>query len=138
MALSTNTLKLMKVLYWILLSLIHLYIVYILLVSNRTITGIIWLIMGFMLILIMYGVYFPGGDPGSQWPPYISACPDYLSQIAPNACVDYVGLHSRLIKSDPRHPPALTETEKVFNAAGDRATKAQNAQMRGLSWQGIT
>lgn len=138
MAFSTNTLTLLKSLYWILGVSIHLYICYLLLVTSRTITGILWLVFGFMLLWLMYPVYFPPGDPGSQWPPYITACPDYLTLIAPNKCVDYVGLGSpQLQKADPAHPPAVTDTKYVFDATGSLQEKAQKAKQFGLSWEGV-
>jgi len=141
MALSKQTLKLMKYLYWIILTLGHLYVCYLLLVTNRAIAGIIWLIVGFVLIFVMYPYYFTPGDPGSQWPPYISACPDYLTLIAPNKCVDYVGLHSMLVKSDPLVRPNVSDqntyNSRVFDSKGSVADKAARAQMLGLSWEGI-
>jgi hypothetical protein len=138
MAFSTRTLQLLKSLYWILLSLVHLYICYLLFTSNRAITGIMWLIFGFMLLFIMYPVYFPPGDPGSHWPPYVSACPDYLTLVGPNACADFVGLNSPLLKkSDPSLPPALTDSSKVFDTSGPVSTKAARAQQYGLSWEGV-
>ena len=138
MAISTRTITLFKWLYWIILTCVHLYICYILFATNRAIAGIIWLILGFMLIFLLYPVYFPMGDPGSKWPPYVRACPDYLTMIAPNACVDYVGLNSaKLQKSDPAHPPIITDATKVFNASGDVGEKAAKAQSYGLSWEGV-
>lgn len=139
MAYSATTLKLFKSLYWLILTIAQLYICYLLIVSNRTITGIIWLILGFILIFVMYPVYFPMGDPGSQWPPYIAACPDYLSVLAPSLCVDYVGLHSPLLKkSDPANPPAASDSTRVFDASGPVSAKAARAQQYGLSWEGIS
>lgn len=138
MAFSTTTLTLLKSLYWILLSMAHLYICYVLFAQNKAIAGIIWLIFGFILLFILYPVYFPPGDPGSHWPPYISACPDYLTVIAPNACVDFVGLNSPLLKkSDPAHPPAVKDTSKVFDSGGSTSQKASRAQQYSLSWEGI-
>jgi hypothetical protein len=138
MATSTKNLTLLKSLYWLILGLGHLYVCYLLFTNNRAITGILWFILGAMLIYIMYPVYFPPGDPGAHWPPYISACPDYLTLLAPNACVDYAGLNSPLLKkSDPAYPPAVTDSTRVFNAAGTPAQKAARAQQYGLSWDGI-
>ena len=138
MAYSTQALKLFKSLYWILLSLAQLYIVYILFTTNRAIAGLLWLIFGFMLIFIMYPVYFPPGDPGSHWPTYIAACPDYLSVLAKGFCVDYVGLNSPLLsKSDPASPPATSDSKYVFDATGSVAERAARAQRYGLSWEGI-
>lgn len=138
MAFSSRVLTLLKSLYWILLTLVHLYICYILFASNKAITGIMWLIFGFMIMFIMYPVYFPPGDPGSHWPPYITACPDYLTRIGPNACADFVGLNSHLLKkADPALPPALTDSSKVFDASGSASQKAARAQQYGLSWEGI-
>ncbi len=138
MAFSTTTLTLLKSLYWLLLSMAQLYICYVLFAQNKAIAGIIWLILGFILLFIVYPVYFPPGDPGSHWPPYISACPDYLTKIAPNACVDYVGLNSPILKkSDPAHPPTVKDTSKVFDAGGNTSQKAARAQQYSLSWEGI-
>jgi len=138
MAFSSRTLTLLKWLYWILMTMVHLYICYLLFAANKAIAGILWLIFGFMIIYIMYPVFFPPGDPGSQWPPYIAACPDYLSLIAPNACADFVGLNSPLLKkSDPAHPPPATDSTRVFDASGSVAVKAARAQQYGLSWEGI-
>jgi hypothetical protein len=138
MAFSKSTLTLMKWLYWVILSAIHLFIVYILISSGRPIAGILWLVLGFLLIYIMYPVYFPPGDPGSQWPPYITACPDYLTMIAPNSCVDYVGLGSPVLKkSDPTNPPSLSDSQNIFNSSGSVAQKQARAQQYGLSWDGI-
>jgi hypothetical protein len=138
MALSKQTLYLAKSLYWVFFILAHLYLCYILFATNRVITGVIWLILGFIGIFIFYFVYFPAGDADSQWPPYISACPDYMTLIAPNKCADFVGLNSGLIrKSSPKTPPAPSDTTRVFDSAGNVSQKAANAQQMGLTWQGI-
>jgi len=138
MAFSTTTLKLMKALYWILGLLIHLYICYILFTNDRAITCILWLILGVMLLWLIYPVYFPYGDPGSHWPPYIRSCPDYLTLIAPNACVDYSRLNSPLLKpSDPAVPPQPGDSQHVFDSSGSTAQKAARATQYGLSWEGI-
>lgn len=138
MAFSTTTLKLLKSLYWILGILVHLYVCYLLVTNSRTITAIIWFILGLMLLWIMYPVYFPYGDPGSQWPPYIRSCPDYLTWIAPNACVDYAGLNSPLLKpSNPASPPSPGDSQYVFDSSGTTQQKAARAQQYSLSWEGI-
>jgi len=138
MAFSTRVLQLLKSLYWIILTLAHLYICYLLFATSRAIAGIIWLILGFMIIFVLYPVYFPPGDPGSHWPPYVAACPDYLTLIAPNKCADFVGLNSSLLKkSDPSLPPVPTDSSKVFDSSGTLAQKASRAQQYGLGWEGI-
>jgi hypothetical protein len=138
MALSKQTLYLAKCLYWIILTLAHLYVCYILFATNRVIAGILWLILGFILIAIMYPVFFPPGNPGSQWPPYIAGCPDYMTMVGPNLCVDYVGLNSgKIKKSDPSAPPATTDSARVFNSGGSVSQKAANAQSMNLTWEGI-
>jgi hypothetical protein len=139
MALSKNALRIAKILYWVFTIAIHLVITYMLFVSNRAIAGILWLILGLLLIYIVYPFYFPPGDAGNQWPPYIAGCPDYLTMVGPNLCVDYVGLGSpRIQKSDPTlPPPPASDTAHVFNATGSVHDKAQKAQQYGLSWEGI-
>ena len=142
MALSRNTLTLMKWLYWIFTVAVHLYLCYLLFVSDRAIAGILWLISGFLLIYIMYYVYFPAGDPGSTWPPYIRPCPDYLTQITPTACMDLVGLHSsKLKKADPDNLPKPTDPDYssyAFNPTGNMSQKTARANQYGLSWEGVT
>lgn len=138
MALGKNELRLAKWLYWILLSAGHLFLCYLLFTNNRAIAGVMWLVLGFLLIYIMYPVFFPLGDPSAQWPPYITACPDYLTLIAPNACADFVGLNSPLLKkSDPALPPAVSDTTRVFDSSGTVAQKAAKTQQYGLSWEGV-
>jgi hypothetical protein len=109
-------------------------------INNRAIAGILWLVLGLLLIYIVYPYYFPPGDGSSSWPPYIAGCPDYLTMIGPNLCVDYVGLGSpRLQKSDSTlaTPPAASDTSHVFNSSGSVQEKAQRAQQYGLTWEGI-
>lgn len=138
MALSKQSLYLAKSLYWVFFILAHLYICYILFATGRVITGVVWLILGFIMIFIFYFVYFPAGDSANQWPPYISACPDYMTMIAPNKCVDFVGLNSGLLrKSDPSQPPGATDTTRVFDSSGSTSQKSDRAQSFGLTWQGI-
>jgi hypothetical protein len=139
MALSKNALRITKILYWVFTIAIHLFITYTLFVTDRAIAGILWLVLGLLLIYIVYPFYFPPGDAVSHWPPYIAGCPDYLTSIGPNLCVDYVGLGSpRLQRSDPTlSPPPASDTAHVFNAAGSVHEKAQKAQQYGLTWEGI-
>jgi hypothetical protein len=141
MATSKNTLYLMKAMYWIVLLGAQLYICYLLFTNSRPIAGVIWLILGLMIIYLMYPLYFPRGDPGSHWPPYITACPDYLTLLGPNQCVDMVGLGSRLLKWNPENPPSPSDStfaQYVFNPSGTREQKAANATANRLTWEGIT
>jgi hypothetical protein len=136
MAFSKNTLRLFKWLYWIILTLAHIYIVYIMFVTDRAILAILWLITGFIMIFIFYFYYFPWGDPGTTWPPYIAACPDYLTSIGNNQCVDYVGLHSpKLKRTAPGFIP--TDPSYIFNSSGSMSQKAANAQLYSLTWEGV-
>lgn len=138
MALGANELKLAKGLYWVLLTIAHLYLCYLLFINDRAIAGILWLVIGFLIIYVMYPVYFPNGAAGTRWPPYVTSCPDYLTLVAPNACADFVGLGSPLLKkSDPALPPSPSDSSHVFSAAGTVAEKAARAQQYGLSWEGI-
>ena len=137
MAISKNTLTLFKWLYWVFLTMAHLYLTYIFFATERVILAILWLIAGFMLIFIFYFYYFPISDPGSNWPPFVSACPDYLTQIAPGKCVDYVGLHSPMLKKSDATLPPPTDPAHIFNSSGNTSQKAMNAQQYGLSWQGV-
>ncbi|NDE16672.1 hypothetical protein EBZ80_17245 [bacterium] len=142
MALSTTELRLAKILYWVAGLGALLYSVYLLftMTPSRSIVAILWLIAGLMLLYILYPYYFPPGDPSARWPPYITVCPDYLTQIAPGACVDFVGLNSPLLKkSDPANPPAPTDTNYVFTVPRGATVpqKAALAQQYGLSWEGV-
>jgi hypothetical protein len=138
MATSTTALQVYKTVYWLLFTAIHIAITYTLFKMDRGIAAVIWMVIGFMLIFAMYSVYFPAGDPGSQWPPYVSGCPDYLTKLAPNACVDFVGLGSpQLKKSDPANPPGPADKEYIFDPSGTVAQKAARAQQYGLTWEGV-
>lgn len=142
MAFSKSTLTLMKSLYWIFTVAIHLYLCYILFVSDRAIAGVLWLVTGFLLIYIMYYVYFPKGDPGSTWPPYIRPCPDYLTQVTPTACMDFVGLYSpKLKKANPDMLPKPTDPDYyqyAFNPTGNMAQKTAKTNQYGLTWEGVS
>ena len=133
-----SKLFLWKVLYWLVLTAAHLYACYLLFTTGRQIAGILWLFFGFFLIFVMYYVYFPPGSDSVAWPPYISACPDYLTVIAPNKCADFVGLNSLLKKSDPTLPPSPTDPARIFDTTGTKAEKTARALQYGLTWSGLT
>ena len=141
MPVSKNTLRLMKSLYWIVGIFMHLYVCYILFVSDRAITGVLWLILGLVILFIMYLYYFPPGDASSSWPPYVTSCPDYLTMVNPNACLDFVGLNSPFLKkSDPSNPPQPTDnnySQYAFDPTGTKDQKIRNAQSKGLTWMGL-
>ena len=137
MAISSRTLKVLKALYWLVCVAVHLVVVLKLFQIQHVIAGAIWLVAGLVLIYVFYGYFFPKDGEDGKWPPFIRPCPDYLTQIAPGKCVDYVGMGGQLKKSDPQHPPAVTNSEYVFDAMGTMAQKAQNAKSYGLSWEGI-
>jgi hypothetical protein len=142
MALSTTELRIAKILYWVAGVAALLYSVYLLfsMTPAHSITALLWLILGLMLLYVMYPYYFPPGDPSARWPPYITACPDYLTAIAPGACVDFVGLNSPLLKkSDPANPPSPTDTSYVLRIPPGATVpqKAALAQQYGLSWEGV-
>lgn len=139
MAFGKTTLRLLKWMYWVVLLLAHIYIVYLMFVTDRAILAILWMIVGLIMIFVFYFYYFPWGDPGTIWPPYVTACPDYLTSIGNSRCVDYVGLHSSKIrKSDPTLTPPTSDSDPaVFVNSGTPAQKAANAAARDLSWQGV-
>jgi hypothetical protein len=141
MAVSKNTLSLLKSLYWVILVFAHLWLCYKLFTTDHAITGVLWLILGFILIYIMYFFYFPPGDPGSSWPPYISTCPDYLTSVNPSVCMDFVGLNSPHLKqADPAHMPQPSDanySQYVFDPRGSKADKTHKAQQYGLTWDGL-
>ena len=141
MAVSLNTLKFLKSLYWIIFTALHLYVCYMLFMSERVVTCVLWFFFGFILIFVMYFVYFPLGDSDSSWPPYISTCPDYLTVVSPSACMDFVGLNSPLLKkADPTNMPSPTAADSskyIFNPSGTNTDKARKAQQYGLTWEGI-
>ena len=140
MALSHTALVFAKWMYWIFALAIHLGLCYFLFKTSRAIAGMLWFLVGLLLIYVMYSVYFPAGDADSSWPPYLTACPDYLTILTPgtSACVDYVGLNTQLVRSDPAHPPLPTDSTRVFDASGTIQQKAAKAQQYGLTWEGVT
>ena len=137
MVFSKTELGFAKAIYWLATLSAHIFICYKLFTSSRALAGILWLLCGLTLIFVMYFVFFQPG-PSNSWPPYLSSCPDYLTNIGPNACVDYVGLDSVLRKSDPKHPPNPTNADYVFNSSGTIQEKANKAIQYGLTWEGVT
>ena len=141
MAVSSNTLKFIKGLYWVLFTAIHLFVCYKLFLAEHVITCVLWFVFGFILIFAMYFIYFPQVESDSSWPPYVSTCPDYLSVVSPTACMDFVGINSAILKkADPKNMPPLTSPESakyIFNPVGNVAEKARKAQQYGLTWEGI-
>jgi len=144
MALSKKTLRLLKWVYWIVALFCHLFLCYQLFTLDRPIVGIVWLILGLVLLLVMYVYYFPPAGE-SSWPPYITTCPDYLTAVTQAngsvLCLDYVGLNvPGMKKSDPAHPPQPADsdyTQRIFNPEGTVSQKITAAQSRGLTWQGL-
>jgi hypothetical protein len=137
MAVSNPSRQVYKTIYWLFFVAIHIWITYTLYKMDRAIAAVSWFFIGFLLIYTMYGVYFPAGDTGA-WPPYVSGCPDYLTKLAPNACVDFVGLGSpQLMKSDPANPPGPKDKEYIFDPSGSVSEKAARAQQYGLTWEGV-
>jgi hypothetical protein len=82
------------------------------------------------------------------WPPYLSACPDYLTYMGKDPrtqkamCVDFTGVGRRngIKRSDILLPPKPEERDYIFlTSASDTAEKKCNDALgRGLSWSGIT
>jgi hypothetical protein len=142
MPVSQNTLRFAKILYWLLMSVMVLYVTYLLITSNRSVAAILWLVFGFMLVYIVYPYYFPPGTGAGQWPPYITVCPDYLTLTGTTDCMDFVGAGSTTLKKANRaNPPRATDpdySQYVFNNTGSLADKASKARQYGLSWLGIT
>jgi hypothetical protein len=128
----------LKSMYWVLLTLGHLYITYLLFTNERPIAAVIWVVVGFLLIVVFYPFFFPPGT-GGQWPPYFTACPDYLTQVRPGVCMDFVGLGSPLLKRANRKDPQMTDPNYVFDTTGlSTSDKIAKAQQYGLTWDGLT
>ena len=140
---SKKTLRMAKWAYWIVGLFIHLWVCYTLFTINHAITAIIWLILGLVLLVIMYMYYFSPSDANSNWPPYITVCPDYLTSVSQggtDVCFDFVGLNSKLLKADPKHLPQPSDgnySKYAFNPSGTVAQKIANAQANSLTWQGL-
>jgi hypothetical protein len=148
MPFSKNSLRLAKWIYWIVGLFMHLWVCYTLFVIEHAVTAIIWLILGLVLLVIMYMYYFAPGDTSSNWPPYITVCPDYLTSVSQgdgkgvtsNVCFDFVGLNSKLLKADPQHLPQPSDsnyTKYAFDPSGTVSQKVAKAQANGLTWQGL-
>lgn len=141
MQLSRTALRFSKILYWILLSIANIYLSYLFVKSGRTMAGLLFLVIGFMLIYVLYPYFFPPGSGSGQWPPYISACPDYLTLVRGHDCMDFVGMGSPILKkANKEQPPQPTDSDYsqyVFDNSGTTAQKSARTQQYGLSWQGI-
>ena len=139
MAVSKKAIQFAEWIYWIGSVIAVLSISVALFKTQRPIAAMVWSIAGLMMVYIFYAIFFPASTKAETWPPYISSCPDYLTLLRPNQCVDFVGLNSPLlIKSDPAHPPPASAGSKViFDSSGSSAQKTARAQQYGLSWEGI-
>lgn len=125
--------------------------------SNRSVAGLITVIM-FIFIFIFYGRrWFYNnsvlGQYAGSWPPIINTCPDYLLYFKRNGkdtCVDLLGVNRSggLLRpwakdDNPTNPPA--DDAKYFNytyKAGmnpkDIQVLCDVAMQSGLTWEGIT
>jgi hypothetical protein len=116
----------------------------------RPILGIAGILMLMVVHWMFYVRWFVADSQFSYpvWPPYYSACPDYLTFMGQSPkngkamCVDFVGVVRRdgMKKSDPLLPPRPEETDYIFltNPADSTNKKCNDALGRGLSWSGIT
>ena len=128
--------------------------------SDRSIAGVLCLVL-FILIFVFYGLrWFRGTQSvfeyNGTWPPIINMCPDYLvyykntpsnSLNFTDSCVDLLGLGANDLvawttEETPANPPA--NANKYFQFVfkpGMTAKEIQNlctqAQVRGLTWEGI-
>lgn len=100
--------------------------------------------MGGVIALYFYWVKWFAMSDKSQWPPYQSICPDYLTPLAPGSggqvkCMDFVGVsRNRRIKvADPRRSTEQANDSQftfVVNPKEDKASLRQRIQTYGLSW----
>lgn len=107
--------------------------------------------LGFLVLFWMYYVRWFVADSQfvyPTWPPFLSACPDYLTFMGRDPasgrsmCVDFVGVSRRngLKKADILLPPKAQDRDYIFltNPSDSTEKKCNDAIGRGLSWSGIT
>lgn len=100
--------------------------------------------MGGVLALYFYWVKWFMASEKSQWPPYQSICPDYLTPLAPGTggqvkCMDFVGVsrNNRIKVADPRRSTEQANDGQytfVVQPGEDKNSLRQRIQTYGLSW----
>lgn len=104
----------------------------------------ILIFMGGVLALYFYWVKWFIASEKSQWPPYQSICPDYLTPLAPGEggnvkCMDFVGVsrNNRIKVADPRRSTEQANESQfafVVQPGEDKNSLRQRIQTYGLSW----
>ena len=132
---------------------------YLLYKQGKQIESVLILLIGWSAIFYYWIKYFkiPSMTAQTQWPPFVSTCPDYLTLVSPNVtgattatCMDFVGISmkpSAMFKADPNNIPTVSDPNFHYysfvvetpSSTGNDATQvlADNCaavKARGLTW----
>jgi len=136
--------------YWILGLLVASAIGYVLYKMNFQIAGVLVFLGAVIALFYYYVKWFQLPSTNITWPPYTTACPDFLTLANPGTttgkaqCMDYVGVsaNGKLKKADPAkqynsNDPA--NTKFYFNVDRSKGTteQCQAAAEYGLTWSTI-
>jgi hypothetical protein len=119
---------------------------------QRQITAVLFFVCGVIVLYFYYVKWFIVPEKKSDWAPYSTPCPDYLtvySGASGNAangsykCVDFVGVSRRpdgLRKSDPRMIAQQINDPRHFftvNPKENQESLRQRVMAMGLSWNSL-
>ena len=137
-------------LYWTLGLVASLGIGYVLYKMNYQIAGVLTFLGCILALFYYYVKWFQIPSKTNTWPPYKTACPDFLTIADAGAttgiakCIDYVGVsaNGRLQKADPTK--TYTHTDPVnakyyfpINKNDKNTDLCQSASDYGLTWSTI-
>jgi hypothetical protein len=145
-------------LFWIIGGSIIFFLSYILYNNmNKPVAGTLVFLGGFMALYYYYIKYFVVLKNVSDWPPYQSTCPDFLTLVPPPpgyrgdrtdfVCMDFVGvsINGGIKKADPTkieaqvNDPNFTFVIDMRRYGGDNGVKLlkEDLSNRGLSWEAM-
>ena len=159
MALSPATMRILENIYWFVTAFMLGAGIYVTWKNNKQIEAVLLTIIGGAAIFYYWIKWFKIKSKDGMWPPYINACPDYLTLVSPDAtgasepvCMDFVGVSLQplvLKKTDPTRIPQAADSDfeqfvfKVEKSAAGATPEDYNKQVclkvqaKGLSWAGV-
>lgn len=159
MAFSPATLKVLENVYWFVCAFLLGAGIYVTWKRNKQIEAVLLTIIGSAAIFYYWIKWFKIVDKSSMWPPYINACPDYLTLVTPEAtgysehvCMDFVGVSTQPLMMKKTNPNDITQSSEsdfqnfVFLVEKSRANETPDqfnkrvclqVQSKGLAWAGV-
>jgi hypothetical protein len=113
---------------------------------NKQIAGVLFFLAGVVALYFYWVKWFVIPERRPAWPPYITPCPDYLTQVVPPAtggvpptsykCYDYVGVSRKtngIARSDPSTTPSNDANKYMEITVADLKNPAKMQDLRGAT-----